>query len=109
MRAGLLREQVRLIAVNLVTGCYNFSIVVRPVLLQNPPELEGWDAVSLEMDAALRYRTHAEELRVIAESDGHFQTQRILISIANDYVRMAETFEQIDRTNQSLHRPKPRV
>lgn len=65
--------------------------------------------VSLEMDAALRYRTHAEELRVIAESDGHFQTQRILLSIANDYVRMAETFEQIDRTNQSLRRPNPRA
>ena len=65
-------------------------------------------SVSLEMDAALRYRTHAEELRVIAESDGHFQTQRILLSIANDYVRMAETFEQIDRTNQSLLRPRQR-
>ena len=65
--------------------------------------------VSLEMDAALRYRTHAEELRVIAESDGHFHTQRILLSIANDYVRMAETFEQIDRTNMSLRRPKPRA
>lgn len=64
--------------------------------------------VSLEMDAALRYRTHAEELRVIAESDGHFQTQRILLGIANDYIRMAETFEQIDRTNQSLRRPKAR-
>ena len=62
--------------------------------------------MSLEMDAAMRYRTHAEELRVIAESDGHFQTQRILLSIARDYERMAETFEQIDRTNQSLRRPR---
>jgi hypothetical protein len=62
--------------------------------------------MTLEMEAAVRYRTHAEELRVIAESDGHFQTQRILLSIAKDYDRMAETFEQIDRTNQSLRRPK---
>ena len=58
------------------------------------------------MEAALRYRTHAEELRVIAESDGHFQTQRVLLNIAKDYDRMAETFEQIDRTNLSLRRPK---
>ena len=48
--------------------------------------------MSLEMEAALRYRTHAEELRVIAESDGHFQTQRVLLGIAKDYDRMAETF-----------------
>lgn len=65
--------------------------------------------MSLELDAATRYRTHAEELRVIADSDGHYQTQRILQSIANDYVRMAETFEQIDRTNQSLRRPRSKA
>ncbi len=64
--------------------------------------------MSLEMETAVRYRTHAEELRVIAESDGHFQTQRMLLSIAQDYDRMAETFEQIDRTNESLARPKTR-
>ena len=63
--------------------------------------------VSLELDAATRYRTHAEELRVIADTDGHFQTQRILLSIANDYERMAETFEQIERTNQSIRRKSP--
>ena len=62
--------------------------------------------MTLELEAAARYRTHAEELRVIAESDGHFQTQRILLGIASDYDRMAETFEQIERTNQSLRRPK---
>ena len=62
--------------------------------------------MSLEMEAALRYRTHAEELRVIAESDGHFQTQRVLLGIAKDYDRMAERFEQIDRTNLSLRRAK---
>jgi hypothetical protein len=62
--------------------------------------------MTLEMEAAARYRSHAEELRVIAESNGHFQTQRILLSIANDYDRMAETFEQIEQTNQSLRRPK---
>jgi len=65
--------------------------------------------MTLEMEAATRYRTHAEELRVIAESDGHFQTQRMLLGIARDYERMAETFEQIERTNQSLRRAKPRV
>ncbi len=63
--------------------------------------------MSLEMETAARYRTHAEELRVIAETDGHIQTQRILLDIANDYERMAETFEQIERTNQSSLHPKP--
>jgi hypothetical protein len=62
--------------------------------------------MTLEMEAAARYRSHAEELRVIAESNGHFQTQRILLNIANDYDRMAEIFEQIEQTNQSLRRPK---
>jgi hypothetical protein len=62
--------------------------------------------MSLEIETALRYRTHAEELRTIAETDAHFQTQRVLLSIAKDYDRMAETFEQIERTNQSLRRPK---
>ncbi len=62
--------------------------------------------MSLEMEAAARYRTHAEELRVIAESDGHFQTQRMLLSIARDYDRMAETFEEIERANKSLSQPK---
>ena len=63
--------------------------------------------MTLEAEAATRYRTHAEELRAIADSDGHFQTQRMLLSIANDYDRMAETFEQIERTNQSQHRTNP--
>lgn len=63
--------------------------------------------MSVEIETALRYRTHAEELRTIAETDGHHQTQRVLLSIAGDYDRMAETFEQIDRTNQSLRRAKP--
>jgi hypothetical protein len=62
--------------------------------------------MSLEIEAAARYRTHAEELRVIAETDGHFHTQRILRSIASDYDRMAETFEQIERTNRSLRSVK---
>ena len=66
----------------------------------------GRTKMTLEMEAAVRYRTHAEELRVIAESDGHFHTQRVLLSIAKDYDRLAETFEQIDRTNQSLRRSK---
>ena len=65
--------------------------------------------MTLEMEAATRYRTHAEELRVIAESDGHSQTQRMLLSIAKDYDRMAETFEQLERTNQSMRRAMPQV
>ena len=65
--------------------------------------------MTLEMEAATRYRTHAEELRVIAESNGHHRTQQILLSIASDYDRMAETFEQIEQTNQSVKPVKSRV
>ena len=61
------------------------------------------------METATRYRTHAEELRVIAKCDGHFHTQRVLLSIASDYDRMAETFELIENTNQSLRRVKPQI
>lgn len=63
--------------------------------------------MSLEQNAAKRYRSHAEELRAIADSDGHYQTQRTLLNIAHDYERMADTFEQIERTNQSLRRTRP--
>ncbi len=55
-----------------------------------------------ELDAAKRYREHAEQLRVIADSDGHERTRQTLLKIASEYEQMAETFIAIERTNQAL-------
>jgi len=60
--------------------------------------------MSVELETAERYRSHAEELRIIAETDRHVETRRVLRGIADDYDRMAQTLEEIDRTNNSAGR-----
>jgi hypothetical protein len=53
-----------------------------------------------EANTATRYRQRAEELRVIAESTRDRRTRKLLLGVAEDYDRMAETMEriaQIDR------------
>jgi hypothetical protein len=57
---------------------------------------------SEELLLAARYRTHAEELRVIAESDRDRTSSRMLLRIAVDYDRMASILEEIDKTNRSI-------
>lgn len=54
--------------------------------------------VSLELEAAARYRRRAEQLRVIAATHKNPETNRILDAIARDYERMAATLEISDRT-----------
>ena len=51
--------------------------------------------MSHELDAAARYRAHAKELRMIAESDRLEQTRQMLIRIADHYENMASNLEAL--------------
>ena len=62
--------------------------------------------MSEELDTARRYRLRAEELKIIAEDESAQQTRLTLRQIADDYERMAETLEAIDRTNRAIARPR---
>ena len=62
--------------------------------------------MSEETDTAIRYRVHAEELRVIAEQDRDYDTRRMLMRVADDYDHMANTLEAIDKTNQIVRRSR---
>jgi hypothetical protein len=63
--------------------------------------------MSEETNTALRYRRHAEELRVIAEHEREPTTRDALMRIAEDYERMAGTLEAIDRTNKAMKKRGP--
>ena len=58
--------------------------------------------MSYELDAAVRYRNHAEELRTIAEADRLVQTREMLLRVAWDYDRMARNMEELDAMHHSL-------
>jgi predicted kinase len=60
--------------------------------------------VSEELSTAARYRLHAEELRTIAADKTAAQNRQILLGLAADYERMANTLEAIDTTNKALRR-----
>lgn len=60
--------------------------------------------MSEELDTANRYRQRAEELRIIAQDESSTDTRSTLWRIAEDYDRMAETLESIDRSNKAIAR-----
>lgn len=54
-----------------------------------------------ELETARRYRLHAEELRLIAEDVEDRSNRRILIEVAKDYEKMANSLEALHRVNSS--------
>ena len=50
-----------------------------------------------DVDLAIRYRNHAEELRIIADEAIWKGTRTSLLSAAQDYDRMADTLEKMKR------------
>jgi len=60
--------------------------------------------MSEELDTAVRYRLHAEELRTIAADRLSQENRDTLMSLAEDYEHMADTLEAIDKTNQAMRR-----
>jgi predicted kinase len=60
--------------------------------------------VSDELETALRYRSHAEELRAIAADMLDPNNRETILKIASDYDRMASSMEAIDRTYQTMRK-----
>ena len=59
--------------------------------------------MSYELDAAIRYWAHAEELRTIAETDKLEETRQMLIHVALEYEEMARNMEQLDARHRQSH------
>lgn len=55
--------------------------------------------MSEELETARRYRLHARELRTIAERMVTQPSRHVLVAVANDYDKMANALEAIDRAN----------
>jgi len=55
-----------------------------------------------DVDKARRYREHATEIRKIADGIGARNTQRILISVAAEYERLALLLDGRDYPNRDL-------
>jgi hypothetical protein len=57
--------------------------------------------MSEELETARRYRAHAEELRQIAEGMKDEPNRRVIIQVAKDYEKMANSLEALHRSNIS--------
>jgi len=55
-----------------------------------------------DVDKAKRYREHAAEIRKIAAGIGDGNTQRILISLAAEYERLAMLLDGSDAPDRAL-------
>ena len=53
--------------------------------------------MSEKLDSASRYRQRAEELRAIAEDTKDGRAKKALLEVAEEYDRMAETRERVDK------------
>ena len=60
--------------------------------------------MSEELRLAQSYKIRAKDLRTLAEMDDHTRTKAKLMNVAQEYDRIAETMELIDRTNKTLKR-----
>jgi hypothetical protein len=54
-----------------------------------------------EFDNALRCRNYAEELRIIAADRTSAENRDTLLKVAEDYDRIARSFESIDRSKRA--------
>ena len=55
-----------------------------------------------DLDSAVRYLERAEEMRVIAATMADERTRNALLKIAEDYVGMAQTRNQIYKLEQTF-------
>ena len=62
--------------------------------------------MSEDIQRAIRYRNYAEELRLIAADKATPENRQRLISAAEDYDRMADSLEAVDRTKRAQGRPR---
>jgi len=57
--------------------------------------------------SARRYRAFAEELRTIAEYDTREETREVLVRVADDYERVAQSMELILESYVVIRNPSP--
>ena len=62
--------------------------------------------MSGEFDSALRCRNYAEELRLIAADRTTTENRETLLKVAEDYDRIARSFESIDRSKRVQGLPR---
>lgn len=55
-----------------------------------------------ESNAARRYRLYAEELRTMADDDGHRRTREMLLEVARDYELMAQSCGAIAESRRRM-------
>ena len=60
--------------------------------------------MSEEEKLARSYRLRGEELRTLADLDRNRRTREMLLEVASDYERMAQSLDGIDRTNRVVSR-----
>jgi len=71
------------------------------------PKEDGWDfEMSDEREIAESYRVRAEEIRTIAEMDGHKDTRERLQRVAQDYEQMAASLDMIADAHKKLRNSK---
>jgi hypothetical protein len=57
-------------------------------------------------DSALRCRNYAEELRIIAADRASAENRKTLLTIADDYDRIAMSYEAIDKSKRAKGLPR---
>ena len=62
--------------------------------------------MSGEFDSALRCRNYAEELRLIAADRTTTENRDTLLKVAEDYDRIARSYESIDRSKRVQGLPR---
>ena len=60
--------------------------------------------MSEELNLAAQYREHARNLRAAAQFDDVENTRRLLIGKAKEFEGLAESLEEIDKTNSYMQR-----
>ena len=68
------------------------------------------DPISEETEAAFRFRHKAEEIRMIAEDTRDNKLRNVLVAVADDYEKMAQTMERIaaEEKSRSAHQTRTR-
>jgi hypothetical protein len=59
-----------------------------------------------ESESAILCRNYAEELRIIAADWSSADNRKTLLSVAEDYDRIADTYEAIDKSKRSKDLPR---
>ena len=57
--------------------------------------------MSNEMETAIRCRNYAEELRIMAGDKATAENREMLLKVARDYDRIADSYEAIEKSKRA--------